>query len=166
MSLASYHCSTPRLVWAVLPSGFPPGRPTLHSHCSTRVGAGGTGEFFFFKKILPPGEPWPGARPPGWGVGRSIMFDCTREKMIHEKTRPGLPETGRVMAAAQPQARSQPARKPEWAPRIWEGCNFSAWLRLLVRNRFAVHWSHLYIALVVTVISLCHTVLRLIQSSL
>jgi hypothetical protein len=56
-------------------------------------------------------------------------------------------------------------RRPEWAPRIWEGCNFPAWLRLLTRNRFAVHWSHWYIAFIVTLVSLCHSVLRLLQRS-
>ncbi|MCI0459413.1 MAG: sulfotransferase [Gemmataceae bacterium] len=59
---------------------------------------------------------------------------------------------------------AQPAeRKREWAPRIWEGCDFFAWLRLLSRNRFAVHWSHLYIAVIVTFVSVFHTLLRFIQ---
>jgi hypothetical protein len=58
------------------------------------------------------------------------------------------------------------SRKPEWAPRIWEGSDFFAWLRLLARNRFAVHPSHWYIAAIVTCVSFGHTVLRLVQSSI
>jgi hypothetical protein len=56
-------------------------------------------------------------------------------------------------------------KKREWAPRVWEGCDFFAWARLLIRNRFAVHWSCWYIALIVTVVSLCHTVLRCVQAA-
>lgn len=56
------------------------------------------------------------------------------------------------------------AKKPEWAPRIWQGCNVRAWLRLLVKNRFAVHPSRLYIALIVTVMSVMHSVLAIIQN--
>jgi hypothetical protein len=57
-------------------------------------------------------------------------------------------------------------RKKEWAPRIWQGCNFFAWLRLLIRNRFAVHWSYWYIAFIVTVVSFCHTIMRHVQAAL
>jgi hypothetical protein len=57
------------------------------------------------------------------------------------------------------------ARKTEWAPRIWEGCHFLAWMQLLVRNRFAVHWSYWYIAFIVTLVSLCHSLLRFIQAA-
>jgi hypothetical protein len=62
------------------------------------------------------------------------------------------------------QSRSLP--KQEWAPRIWEGCDFFAWIRLLVRNRCAVHWRYWYIALVVTIVSFLHLVLRLFQKAL
>jgi hypothetical protein len=58
------------------------------------------------------------------------------------------------------------AKKPEWAPRIWEGCDFFAWLRLLVHNRFAVHWSCLHIAVIVTIVSFCHTMLRFVQEAI
>jgi hypothetical protein len=59
------------------------------------------------------------------------------------------------------------AAKPrEWMPRIWEGCDFLAWLRLLARNRFAVGLPYVYIAVVITFVSACHTVLRLIQDVL
>src|SRR5581483_387542 len=49
-------------------------------------------------------------------------------------------------------------------PRMWEGCDFLTWMRMLVRNRFAVHWSYSYIALIITVVSLLHTILRLVQT--
>src|SRR2546421_389957 len=48
----------------------------------------------------------------------------------------------------------------EWQPRIWEGCDFFAWARLLVRNQFAIGWRYLYIALVVSLVSIFHTLLR------
>ena len=50
--------------------------------------------------------------------------------------------------------------KHEWAPRIWEGCDFFGWLRLLVRNRFAVHPAYWYIAVSITIISFWNTMLR------
>jgi hypothetical protein len=55
--------------------------------------------------------------------------------------------------------------RPEWTPRIWEGCDFFAWMRLLARNRFAVHPSCLYIAVVVTVVSIYHSLLRFLQEA-
>ncbi len=59
---------------------------------------------------------------------------------------------------------AKPAARPrEWMPRIWEGCDFFAWLRLLARNRFAVEPPYLYIAGIVTGVSFCHTVLRVVQ---
>ena len=58
-----------------------------------------------------------------------------------------------------------PPAKKEWAPRIWEGCNFFAWLRLLARNRFAVHPSCLYIAVIVTFVSIFHTFLKLVHDA-
>src|SRR4051812_21787002 len=59
-----------------------------------------------------------------------------------------------------------PTRKPPWAPRIWEGSDFFAWLRLLVRNRFAVHPSHWYIAAIITFVSFGHTLMRLLQGAI
>jgi hypothetical protein len=53
-----------------------------------------------------------------------------------------------------------------WAPRIWQGLDFFAWLRLLARNRFAVHPAYWYIAAIVSGVSLGHTVLRYLQESL
>jgi hypothetical protein len=55
--------------------------------------------------------------------------------------------------------------RPEWTPRIWEGIDFFAWMRLLARNRFAVDWSCLYIAVIVSLVSVVHSALRLLQEA-
>jgi omega-hydroxy-beta-dihydromenaquinone-9 sulfotransferase len=54
--------------------------------------------------------------------------------------------------------------KPSWAPRIWEGIDFFAWIRLLIHNRLAVYWLYWYIAIIVTFVSLGHTLLRFLQA--
>ena len=71
------------------------------------------------------------------------------------------------MTTPPPLAAECPARPKDrdWAPRFWEGCNFPAWARLLIRNRFAVQWPYLYIAVIVTVVSLFHSLLRLVQEA-
>jgi len=51
-------------------------------------------------------------------------------------------------------------------PRIWEGCDFLAWMSLLARNRFAVNWRYWYIAAIVTVVSFVHMLLRWLQALL
>lgn len=63
---------------------------------------------------------------------------------------------------------SAPPKKKgrEWAPRFWEGCNFPAWFRMLVRNRFAVEPGYWYIAAIISCISTMHTLLRLIEETL
>jgi hypothetical protein len=69
-------------------------------------------------------------------------------------------------AVAEPPPTAQPraaAKRRDWAPRIWMGCEFYGWVRLLVRNRFAVHWSLAYIALWDTFCSCINTVLTLLQ---
>jgi hypothetical protein len=50
-------------------------------------------------------------------------------------------------------------------PHIWLGCDFLAWMRLLAGNCFAVHWSMWYVVAVVTVVSVPHTLLRIIQQA-
>jgi omega-hydroxy-beta-dihydromenaquinone-9 sulfotransferase len=61
---------------------------------------------------------------------------------------------------------SSPKKKGrEWAPRFWEGCNFPAWWRLLVRNRFAVGRPQLYIAVIITINSTLHTLLRFFEEA-
>lgn len=58
---------------------------------------------------------------------------------------------------------TKPAKRRDWSMRMWEGIDFFAWLRLLARNRCAVHWRYLYIAVIVTFVSFGHTLLRLLQ---
>ncbi len=53
----------------------------------------------------------------------------------------------------------------EWMPHVWEGCDFFAWVRLLLRNRLAVSPPDWYVALIVTFVSLGHTFLRWVQES-
>src|SRR5438132_97220 len=53
--------------------------------------------------------------------------------------------------------------KKEWAPHMWEGCDFFGWMRLLFHNRFAVGWRYWYIAIIVTFVSFFHTLLRYLQ---
>jgi hypothetical protein len=56
-----------------------------------------------------------------------------------------------------------PSRRRDWTPQLWLGCDAFAWLRLLARNRFAVHRSRWHVALIVTAVSLFHTALRFVQ---
>ena len=48
----------------------------------------------------------------------------------------------------------------EWAPLFWTGMDFFGWARLLIRNRFAVHWTRWHHAIFLTAVSLFHTVYR------
>src|SRR5579883_929094 len=66
---------------------------------------------------------------------------------------------------APPMPPQQP-RSREWAPRLWEGSDYFAWLRLLARNRFAVEPPYWYIAAVVSVSTFAHTALRWVQHGL
>ncbi|WP_406816598.1 sulfotransferase family protein [Mycobacterium sp. M23085] len=54
----------------------------------------------------------------------------------------------------------------EWAAPVWIGCNFSAWARLLIRNRFAVHWSRWHYAALFTLVSVVNSGLGLLQKIL
>jgi hypothetical protein len=62
-----------------------------------------------------------------------------------------------------PAASSKPGR--EWMPHFWEGCSFYAWVRLLARNRFAVQPRYWYVAAIVSVVSMAHSVLRFLQEA-
>ena len=53
-----------------------------------------------------------------------------------------------------------------WAPRVWEGCDFFAWLKLLSKNRFRVEPPYWYIAAIVSGVSFGQTLLRWSQTSL
>jgi hypothetical protein len=67
------------------------------------------------------------------------------------------------VVTSQARQKKQPPKKEEWAPRMWDGCTFFAWMRMLVHNRFAVNWRYWYIAIIITVLSAFHSILRLIQ---
>jgi hypothetical protein len=53
--------------------------------------------------------------------------------------------------------------KDEWTPRLWEGMDFLAWVRLLARNRFQVHPKYAYIAAIISGVSFTHMLLRWMQ---
>jgi hypothetical protein len=55
--------------------------------------------------------------------------------------------------------------KPPWAPRMWQGCDFFAFLKLLARNRFAVGFRYWYIAIIACFVTLSHTLLRIVQDA-
>src|SRR5947209_14240543 len=54
-------------------------------------------------------------------------------------------------------------RNADWTPQLWLGFDAFAWLRLLARNRFAVHRSRWHVVLIVTAASLVNTALRFVQ---
>jgi hypothetical protein len=60
---------------------------------------------------------------------------------------------------------SSPAAQREWMPHIWEGCDLFAWLRLILRNRLHISPAHWYVAVIVTLVSLGHTLLRWLQNA-
>jgi hypothetical protein len=53
-----------------------------------------------------------------------------------------------------------------WQPQLWAGCSFPAWMRLLARHGFAIHWTCLVGAVLITIFSLVHTALRGIQQAI
>lgn len=58
---------------------------------------------------------------------------------------------------------AKPVRPREWQPRMWEGMNSFAWFRLLTRNRFAVGLPYLYIAVIISFVSVFNTILGILQ---
>ncbi|HEY7154605.1 MAG TPA: sulfotransferase [Gemmataceae bacterium] len=62
-------------------------------------------------------------------------------------------------------ASSTSSRSREWMPHIWEGCDFFAWLRLILRNQLRISPAHWYVAFIVTFVSLLHTLLRWLQEA-
>src|SRR5262249_35372296 len=75
-------------------------------------------------------------------------------KMTHMPTAPQVPPAPKLV------------KEPEWSPRMWHGCDFFAWIKLLARNRFRVHWSYLYIAVLVTFVTFGHTLFRWLQEAI
>jgi omega-hydroxy-beta-dihydromenaquinone-9 sulfotransferase len=54
----------------------------------------------------------------------------------------------------------------EWAAPFWIGCNFPAWTSLLIRNRFAVHWSRWHFVVLYTLLSVVNSCLGICQKIL
>lgn len=54
----------------------------------------------------------------------------------------------------------------EWSPRLWEGMDFFAWLRLLAQGRAQVSLPIWYIAGIITGMSFTNTLLRWLQQAL
>jgi omega-hydroxy-beta-dihydromenaquinone-9 sulfotransferase len=54
-------------------------------------------------------------------------------------------------------------RARQWAPRMWQGLDFFAWIRLAWRNRLAVSPRYAYMPVVITVVSLGHTILKWVE---
>lgn len=73
---------------------------------------------------------------------------------------------GTVTIALAEGASAKQSRRREGTPSIWAGCDFFAWVELLARNHFAVHWSRWHIACLVTGISVFNTLLRYMQELL
>jgi hypothetical protein len=67
----------------------------------------------------------------------------------------------RTAPPARPKATNPP---PWWQLMIWAGSDFFAWMRLLTRNRFDIHWSCLHVVAYVTIVSMGHTLLRGVQN--
>ena len=65
-----------------------------------------------------------------------------------------------------PRSTSRFSWRHEWAAPLWLGCSFSAWARLLIRNRFAVHWSRWHFAVLYTFLSVVNSYLGLWQKIL
>lgn len=65
-----------------------------------------------------------------------------------------------------PVAAARTTRKREWAPRVWEGMDCFAWLRLIAKNRFAVSPPYWYIAGIISATSVMNASLRWILHGL
>ena len=66
-----------------------------------------------------------------------------------------------------PPTPDQPPRPAgrEWAPRLWEGLDYFAFLKLMARSRFAVEPRHLYIAGIMAWVTFANTVFRWVQDA-
>lgn len=60
-------------------------------------------------------------------------------------------------------ANSTKPTEKQWAPRIWEGSDYFAWLRMLSKNRFAVQPPYWYIAGIVSCVTFGNMVFRWLQ---
>ncbi|MFO0968693.1 MAG: sulfotransferase [Gemmataceae bacterium] len=78
----------------------------------------------------------------------------------------GVPHPPAISAPGATTPEPPSGRKPEWTPRIWHGVSFLAWMRILARGRFAVHFRYLYIAVSLTIVSFFHTLLAFVQEAI
>jgi hypothetical protein len=69
-----------------------------------------------------------------------------------------------MATANKPSAMSHGSAGREWTPHIWQGIDFLAWMRLLAHNRFAVHLCCIHVAVIVTAVSVLHTLMRLVEN--
>ncbi len=58
-----------------------------------------------------------------------------------------------------------PPPKSEWAARLWHGADLFAWMRLLVRNHFAVQPPYWHIAAVASAASVMNSTLRVLTAA-
>jgi len=56
-------------------------------------------------------------------------------------------------------------RQQEWSPRLWHGGDLFAWMRLLVRNHFAVQPAYLYIAAITCAASVFNSMMRVLSDA-
>jgi membrane-bound metal-dependent hydrolase YbcI (DUF457 family) len=115
----------------------------------------------------------------GWGLGLVARADPVPAVLLYATALTALCSPGWGPAAAgagvggltlyaawrAARLRPRAARRPEGGPLLWKGCDFGTWLRLLARNRFAVHPSRWRAAAVITLVSLVNTALRLLKSA-
>ena len=57
------------------------------------------------------------------------------------------------------------AKPRDWAPRVWEGADYFAWLRMFLRNRAAVEPPYWYIAGILACTTFANTAFRWLQES-
>jgi omega-hydroxy-beta-dihydromenaquinone-9 sulfotransferase len=59
---------------------------------------------------------------------------------------------------------AKPKAERSWAPRMWIGSDFFAWLRIMARGRFRFHLPHIYIGVCTSLIAFGHSVLQCAQN--
>lgn len=67
---------------------------------------------------------------------------------------------GLMSKASPPGGERKRAKAREWSPQFWTGMDFFGWMRLLARNRFAVHWTSWPQAAAITLLSAFNTAYR------
>ncbi|MGH8929119.1 MAG: sulfotransferase family protein [Egibacteraceae bacterium] len=65
----------------------------------------------------------------------------------------------------QPAPGAKAPAKAEWQLRMWMGCDFFAWVRLVVRNRCALSLSRLCYFFSISTVAFFHTLLRWLQQA-